>query len=93
MDKILKGAPQVWLAREIPPRQGTLPLTQVGFPQWTEGQQKDKSQNIADPTGASQVQIPVIIQMSHQLYQSQSSLNNSYSHTKTGIVSSLKDIQ
>ena len=37
MDKILKEAPQVWLVRDIPPSQGTLPLTQVEFPQSTGG--------------------------------------------------------
>ena len=53
LDKILEEAPQVWLEREIPPRQGTLPLIQVGFPQSTGFQQEAKSHNLEYTTGAS----------------------------------------
>ena len=35
LDNILKEAVQVWLAMEIPPSQGTVPLTLVGFTQST----------------------------------------------------------
>ena len=34
---IMKEAPQAQFARESPPSQGTLPLTQMRFPQSTEG--------------------------------------------------------
>ena len=37
LDKILKEAPQVYLTREIPQSQGTVPLTQVGCPQSAGG--------------------------------------------------------
>ena len=71
---ILKEAQQVWLARESTPSPGTLPLTHVELPQSTGGQKEVKSQNIADPPGVIQVQIPVRIQLDHHLQQYQRSL-------------------
>ena len=71
---ILKEVLQVWLVRKSPPSQGNLPLTQTGYPKSTGGQQDSKSQNISEPPGESQVHIPVIIQLDHQIYQSQSIL-------------------
>ena len=74
MNKILKDAPQEWIARDIPPSQGILILTQVGFTQSTEVQQESKSKNLAEASGASLVHRSFRSQLSHLLYQSQKSL-------------------
>ena len=54
--------------------QSTFTLTQVGYPQLTGGKQEAKYQNLKEPPGSSQVQIPVKIQLARQLYQSKRSI-------------------
>ena len=68
LDKILKEPLQVWLAREIPPSQGTLPFNQVICPHSNGGQKKAKYHNLEELPGASQVQILFRSQLVHQIY-------------------------
>ena len=83
----------MWLARDIPISQGIFPLTHMVWPQSDGGKQKDNYQNISEPTGASQVQIPVRSQLSHKLYQSQRVPEKVDLHTKIVRVSAHKDTQ
>ena len=64
----------MWVAREISSSQGILLFTQVGCTQSNGGQQEEKSQKLTYSPGANQAQIPVKIQLTHQLYQSLRSL-------------------
>ena len=55
---ILQEALKAWIAREIQPSWGILPLTQADSPQSTGGQQEAQARNISENSGTSQVQIP-----------------------------------
>ena len=65
--KIMKETPQVWLVSDIPISQVTLPLTQLGFPESTGGQQEAKYYIIVETPGSSKAHRKVRIQLGNKL--------------------------